>query len=235
MPKPDGRIEKGQRLSSAISARAWNRAQDAADRVLGVGTGFAAESTEQDRVDYITVSMNKGSVDGRTSDWPNHIEQNPQGHKLQVGFGMPLEFDNLSIGPASTVKNELPTVKENLSKLRTFDTRDPWINTQSFYYNNERFGIITNVAVEPATEETPARYVMRMAVGGVFVCRCLAFALSTRLIGPVSVPGNPDVRSLWYPYPVTSPVGSVRVLAYGNYVKLTSNDWPRIYEVMVRM
>jgi hypothetical protein len=39
MARPDGRIEKGQRLSSAISARAWNRAQEAADRVLGAQPG----------------------------------------------------------------------------------------------------------------------------------------------------------------------------------------------------
>jgi hypothetical protein len=40
MARNDGRIEPGQKLAGAISARAWNRAQDAADRVLGVGTGF---------------------------------------------------------------------------------------------------------------------------------------------------------------------------------------------------
>ena len=34
----DGRIEIGQPLSTAISARAWNRAQDAADIVLGVNS-----------------------------------------------------------------------------------------------------------------------------------------------------------------------------------------------------
>jgi hypothetical protein len=44
MAKPDGRIEKGQRLASAISARAWNRAQDAADIVLGVRPGIIAGS-----------------------------------------------------------------------------------------------------------------------------------------------------------------------------------------------
>lgn len=44
MAKPDGRIEKGQRLASAISARAWNRAQDAADIVLGVRPGIEAGS-----------------------------------------------------------------------------------------------------------------------------------------------------------------------------------------------
>ena len=39
MPRPDGRIEPGQPLRGAISARAWNRAQDAADLVLGAHAG----------------------------------------------------------------------------------------------------------------------------------------------------------------------------------------------------
>jgi hypothetical protein len=39
MPRQDGRIEPGQPLRGAISARAWNRAQDAADLVLGASTG----------------------------------------------------------------------------------------------------------------------------------------------------------------------------------------------------
>lgn len=42
MSRPDGRIEPGQPLRGAISARAWNRAQDAADLVLGAGTGIEA-------------------------------------------------------------------------------------------------------------------------------------------------------------------------------------------------
>ena len=42
MARPDGRIEQGQRIGSAISARAWNRAQDAADIVLGVRPGANA-------------------------------------------------------------------------------------------------------------------------------------------------------------------------------------------------
>jgi hypothetical protein len=35
MARSDGRIEPGQRVGNAISAKAWNRAQDAADVVLG--------------------------------------------------------------------------------------------------------------------------------------------------------------------------------------------------------
>ena len=42
MRRPDGRIEKGQPLRGAISARAWNRAQEAADLVLGAHTGTEA-------------------------------------------------------------------------------------------------------------------------------------------------------------------------------------------------
>ena len=39
MSRPDGRLEPGQPLRGAISARAWNRAQDAADLVLGAHAG----------------------------------------------------------------------------------------------------------------------------------------------------------------------------------------------------
>lgn len=40
----DGRIDPGQPLGKAISARAWNRAQDAADIVLGQAPGVTAEA-----------------------------------------------------------------------------------------------------------------------------------------------------------------------------------------------
>lgn len=39
MARADGRLEPGQPLRGAISARAWNRAQDAADLVLGSQPG----------------------------------------------------------------------------------------------------------------------------------------------------------------------------------------------------
>jgi len=44
MARPDGRLEPGQPLRGAISARAWNRAQDAADIVLGARSGIAGVS-----------------------------------------------------------------------------------------------------------------------------------------------------------------------------------------------
>jgi hypothetical protein len=61
MARPDGRIEKGQRLATAISARAWNRAQDAADRVLGVQTGAEAGALQNLALPYHWVyAVNKG-------------------------------------------------------------------------------------------------------------------------------------------------------------------------------
>jgi hypothetical protein len=42
MARPDGRVQSGQKLTTAFSARAWNRAQDAADIVLGDRGGVAA-------------------------------------------------------------------------------------------------------------------------------------------------------------------------------------------------
>lgn len=55
MARKDGRVEPGQPLSSAISARAWNRAQDAADVVLGQRPGFAAGGVQGPSAPYTSV------------------------------------------------------------------------------------------------------------------------------------------------------------------------------------
>ena len=57
--RPDGRVEPGQRISSAFSARAWNRAQDAADVVLGARTGAeAGESVALEKAVNIVLIRN---------------------------------------------------------------------------------------------------------------------------------------------------------------------------------
>jgi len=55
MARKDGRVEPGQPLSSAVSARAWNRAQDAADVVLGQRPGFAAGGVQGSSAPYTSV------------------------------------------------------------------------------------------------------------------------------------------------------------------------------------
>ena len=55
MARNDGRIEKGQPLRTAISARAWNRAQEAADRVLGAQPGTAGDGASVTSAPYTWV------------------------------------------------------------------------------------------------------------------------------------------------------------------------------------
>jgi hypothetical protein len=69
MARPDGRIEKGQRLASAISARAWNRAQEAADRVLGVTPGVEAEGGGAYGAPYSRIKV-QASFTSDSPAWP---------------------------------------------------------------------------------------------------------------------------------------------------------------------
>lgn len=55
MARPDGRVEAGQRLDTAFSARAWNRAQDAADIVLGTRGGVQGEAVPTGPLPYTWV------------------------------------------------------------------------------------------------------------------------------------------------------------------------------------
>jgi hypothetical protein len=60
--RPDGRVEPGQRISSAFSARAWNRAQDAADVVLGARTGAEAGPITSTSAPYQWVYAKNGTA-----------------------------------------------------------------------------------------------------------------------------------------------------------------------------
>jgi hypothetical protein len=70
--RPDGRVEPGQRISSAFSARAWNRAQDAADVVLGARTGaMAGASSVTQRASNIVLVRN---TSGQPVPWLGVLE-----------------------------------------------------------------------------------------------------------------------------------------------------------------
>lgn len=233
MPKPDGRIEKGQRLATAISARAWNRAQDAADRIFGVGVGLQAPPVRGTEVTYVAARLRKDNADDVMEDWPAHITTLPQGHKFQAGFGVSLSPDNLGNGPEASLGSD-SVRKDELDDLSTL-LSDPFITIRRLRYGAEQFGIIADVYDIPATEEEPAYYGLKLIVGGMFVCRCLSFALTDRIAGPIGIPQNNNMKPQWYPYPVMTPAGSVKVVAVGNYWRITANEWPRIYEVLVKM
>lgn len=66
MARSDGRITPGEPLGTAISARAWNRAQDAADIVLGQRRGFASEGMSKLVAPYTWVyAKNTGATVAR--------------------------------------------------------------------------------------------------------------------------------------------------------------------------
>lgn len=86
MAAPHGRIEPGQPLEVAISARAWNRAQDAADIVFGAKSGMAAGSPLNALAPFIALPCRNNSA----SDVP-------RGGVLSIRG-----FDTLEIEPTST-------------------------------------------------------------------------------------------------------------------------------------
>ena len=64
MARNNYRIEKGQRLSSAVSASGWNRAQDAADLVLGSQGGISGDGASYSSAPYqwVYAKNSTGSV-----------------------------------------------------------------------------------------------------------------------------------------------------------------------------
>jgi hypothetical protein len=166
-------------------------------------------------------------------DWPEHITALPQGHKFRAGFAISLTPDPLTNSPEVSLGSG--TVRKNqLDQLSTL-LSDPFLTIGRLRYGSEQFGIITDVYDIPETDNEPAYYGLKLIVGGTFVCRCLSFAITDRIAGPIGIPQNVNMKPQWYPYPVMTPAGSVKVLAVGNYWRITANEWPRVYEVLVKM
>jgi hypothetical protein len=68
MGRADGRVQPGQRLDTAFSARAWNRAQDAADLVLGDRGGLEAGAGQSVAYPYTWV-LAKNTTSGTVPRW----------------------------------------------------------------------------------------------------------------------------------------------------------------------
>jgi hypothetical protein len=236
MPRrPDGRIEPGQKLASAISARAWNRAQDAADIVLGERTGFGAEAGMGQPVSRVAIRIPANAIDN--FQWPTGVA-------LRVGhaIGMPdlgsraaLRNDELeNFNPGNVGAN----VVDDEDKLAVPSFSVKWIDAAGLGLALEQFGVIEQITLPlPATEENPTTYyTMTCIVSGVFVCRAIAFGgFTDRLLGPPPFPSNNNLKPLWRPYPLMSPVGTARVLAIGAYWKVGQPQWPRVVECLVSM
>jgi hypothetical protein len=105
MARPDGRIEPGQPLGSAISARAWNRAQDAADIVLGATPGVVAgPPSPPDAGGRVIVNMRKRS----------------QSQEIYPGHAVMFAVDLLGGGGGSLITRVFPVPQWPATK-DTFD------------------------------------------------------------------------------------------------------------------
>ncbi|NBW11332.1 MAG: hypothetical protein EBR82_25200 [Caulobacteraceae bacterium] len=114
MPRPDGRLEPGQPLRGAISARAWNRAQDAADLVLGANTGIAAGEGVRDFSRLVAPvrvygACAPGTAVHLTGSYPaKRLGTQAQSGTLSVPYGGYLQIEYLSGFPTSLSSGAFP-------------------------------------------------------------------------------------------------------------------------------
>lgn len=137
----DGRIDPGQPLGKAISARAWNRAQDAADIILGQSPGAVAADA------------------GGFNRLPNFVMIKNDSGQAVPRFGV-LGIDGVEIDPSG---GTLDGTNDASIRAREF-ARRPVLRgiTPAVATHLERFVVL----LEPAADQQ----VVRGAVGGSFAC-----------------------------------------------------------------
>lgn len=137
-----GRIAAGQKLSSAVSARAWNRAQDAADIVLGSrGNLLAGASSTIERASNVVLVLNVS------------------GYPVPVGGALAINGVENDPGDGDLEATE-PT--ENDFAVREF-VRRPLVRGTRV----ESVSDLIAVALEPVAINKIGRF----ACGGVFPCK----------------------------------------------------------------
>lgn len=232
MPRADGRIEPGQKLTSAISARAWNRAQQAADIVLGVNPGYAVAGAPVSPLRYATLRIPKSAV--TNVQWPSGMTLSV-GHAIglpQVGTRLALRNTKLTAGnPAEDGSNRVTSEND----LAVPEAATQWLDVADLGFAQDQFGVIQSLHTATDAESEIEYYYITAIVGGVFKCRALAMAPGDRLIGPTGVPSNNGLKPMWRPYAVMAPAGPARVLAVGAWYRLGTENYPRVWECLVSM
>lgn len=216
MAKPDGRIEKGQRLSTAISARAWNRAQDAADIVLGVRPGISVPQTQQFG-DHLILRVPKNELHANTD--PLEV-----GHGIAINDSYPATYRyNLitSVPLNVTQESDLPKYETGMFAMHA---------PTNGIHVGVRCGIIEQVSALTAEDD----YICRVRVRGIVKCRVLFLTIGASIGPPPPKPSNPALTPFWRRYLMATDYGRGSILAVGATYRLNgTNDYPCIREALV--
>lgn len=216
MAKPDGRIEKGQRLSTAISARAWNRAQDAADIVLGARPGVSVPDTYS-ASDHIIVRV--------STNYPQLAA-----HPLAVGQGIGLPLQEAAAGTLLTqatnpvALSSTVTVVDDESSLPAYDVSLPCItlsgaNAETFI--NARCGVI-----EQVSGPQNSFYTCKVRVRGLARCRVLLLQAGNAVGPPPPYPAATSVQPFWRRYLIGTDYGQGAILATGARYRMRGRPFP---------
>jgi len=226
MGRPDGRIEKGQRLATAISARAWNRAQDAADRVLGAAPGVEAGATVTDG-NTIVVRIAQG--------WPT-LNHTP----LAVGHGISIPLNRgtqtllltTSKNTTGSATSKVVSSEDDLVQFSTTDT--PCFTIESGTTDTSlgsRCGIIESVSAL-----ADGYYTCTVRVRGLVRCRVLLLQAGASVSPPPPYPTNAGLQSFWRRYLMATEYGYGAILGLGARYRLNGNNaYPAIAEAVVNL
>jgi hypothetical protein len=201
MSRPDGRIEPGQPLRGAISARAWNRAQDAADLVLGARTGITAISGTPD------VARLVASVRVPVPQlYPNGF---PPGMAVRI-TGAQATPTSTSVPPTYDGSVKLEYLTGQLSQLTPYASR---------------FSGALAIALDGTSEAAGASVVLSAVISGLAVVRVRRFdATHSFAINPIQRVSEAGVQQhcgILDSHPCSCD-SSVRVVAYlGNATTFT--------------
>jgi hypothetical protein len=214
----DGRIEPGQRLSTAISARAWNRAQDAADIVLGQRIGFGADGSQ----------AFPNSIVVRIPPTFPRISQEPL--KPGQGVALPVEgFGRLLTEARNTNTNNSFVSDEDDLPFVSPETVPVIRLNQSTSTIGARCGVIVSVSALRG-----GFYTCRVVVRGIIRCRVLMLQEATSVVAPPPYPTNPNLQPFWRRYLTSSDYGYGSILGVGSAYRLNgTNTYPCIAECAV--
>ena len=238
------KIAKGDPLFDSITATGWNRAQDAADHVLGqkleVKRGEASVPPQK-FTQFCNVLIS-------TNDWNSEINKIPSTSNFGVGSAIPLMNRMYTQSACKFVPNgrginwDYVDNEYELDRYQVFHKEfiGSFVHSNFAMQNADNFGVVTQdlgyVDKTLRGRSTETYRAFRAIVKGIFKCRVYAFALSDRCTGMMTVPDASN-RYLHRSYPTVSNNGSARVLGFGRYWSLTggSSGWPRVYEAILEL